>query len=75
MKDRFTFKVTYSDGSVEFWYNTVSQTIAEMSRLQKLHDNKIEIEFWVNTVSQTISELTRLQKIHNNQIEVELIEE
>ena len=45
MKDRFTFKVTYSDGSVEFWYNTVSQTIAEMSRLQKLHDNKIEIEF------------------------------
>ena len=45
MKDKFTFKVTYSDGSVEFWYNTVSQTIAEMSRLQKIHDNKIEIEF------------------------------
>jgi len=45
MKDKFTFKVTYSDGSVEFWYNTVSQTIAEMSRLQKIHDNKMEIEF------------------------------
>ena len=45
MKDKFTFKVSYPDGDVEFWYNTVSQTIAEMSRLQKLHDNKIEIEF------------------------------
>ena len=44
MKDRFTFKVTYSDGSVEFWYNTVSQTIAEMSRLQKLYNNEIEVE-------------------------------
>ena len=45
MKDKFTFKVSYPDGDVEFWYNTVSQTIAEMSRLQKIHDNKMEIEF------------------------------
>ena len=44
MKDKFTFKVTYSDGSVEFWYNTVSQTIAEMSRLQKIHNNQVEVE-------------------------------
>ena len=45
MKDKFTFKVSYPDGDVEFWYNTVSQTIAEMSRLQKIHDNKVKIEF------------------------------
>ena len=44
MKDKFTFKVSYPDGDVEFWYNTVSQTIAEMSRLQKLYDNEIEVE-------------------------------
>jgi hypothetical protein len=43
MKDKYTFKVTYPDGEIEYWYNTVSETIAEMSRLQKLHDNKVKI--------------------------------
>jgi hypothetical protein len=30
MKDKYTFKVTYPDGEIEYWYNTVSETIAEM---------------------------------------------
>jgi len=44
MKDKFTFKVSYPDGDVEFWYNTVSQTISELTRLQKIHNNQIEVE-------------------------------
>ena len=44
MKDKFTFKVSYPDGNIEFWYNTVSQTISELTRLQKIHNNQIEVE-------------------------------
>ena len=44
MKDKYTFKVTYPDGEIEFWVNTVSQTISELTRLQKIHNNQIEVE-------------------------------
>jgi len=36
--------VTYPDGDVEFWYNTVAETISELARLQKIHNNKVRIE-------------------------------
>jgi hypothetical protein len=41
---KFSWKVTYPDGDVEFWYNTVTETISELSRLQKIHNNKVRIE-------------------------------
>ena len=43
MKDKYIFKVTYPDGEIEFWVNTVSQTISELARLQKIHNNKVKI--------------------------------
>ena len=42
--DKFHFKVIYPDGEVEYWFNTVAETIAELSRLQKIHDNKVQIK-------------------------------
>jgi len=36
-------KLTYPDGDVEFW--SYDNPIQELKRLQKIHDNKIEIEF------------------------------
>ncbi len=41
---KFSWKVTYPDGDVEFWYNTVAETISELARLQKIHSNKVRIE-------------------------------
>ena len=34
----------FSDGDVEFWFNTVAETISELARLQKIHSNKVRIE-------------------------------
>jgi|TARA_R100000654_G_scaffold45852_1_gene71992 hypothetical protein len=36
-------KLKYPDGDVEFW--TCDSPISELKRLQKLHNNKIEIEY------------------------------
>ena len=44
MSDKFHFKVIYPDGEVEYWFNTVAETISELSRLQKIHDNKVQIK-------------------------------
>ena len=43
MKDKYTFKVTYPDGEIEYWYEKVSKIIYELSRLQKIHNNKVKI--------------------------------
>ena len=36
MKDKYTFKVTYPDGEIEYWYEKVSKIIYELNRLQKI---------------------------------------
>jgi len=43
MKDKYTFKVTYPDGEIEYWYEKVSKIIYELNRLQKIHNNKVKI--------------------------------
>ena len=32
---KFSWKVTYPDGDVEFWYNTVAETISELTQTTK----------------------------------------
>lgn len=41
---RHTFKVTYPDGELEYWHNSVAEVIPELKRVQKLHDDKVKID-------------------------------
>ena len=41
---RHTFKVTYPDGDMEYWHNSIAEVIPELKRVQKLHDNKVQID-------------------------------
>jgi len=41
---RHTFKVTYPDGDMEYWHNSIAEVIPELKRLQKLHNDKIQID-------------------------------
>ena len=41
---RHTFKVTYPDGDMEYWHNSIAEVIPELKRVQKLHDDKVQIE-------------------------------
>ena len=61
-------KLKYPDGDVEFW--TCDSPISELKRLQKLHNNKIEIEYievrvtkWIfmNTIKKPYNTLTITQ--------------
>ena len=46
---RHTFKVTYPDGDMEYWHNSIAEVVPELKRLQKLYDDKIKIDLvpWV----------------------------
>lgn len=41
---RHTWFVTYPDGDTEYWHNSVAEVVPELKRLQKLHDDKVQID-------------------------------
>ena len=41
---RHTWFVTYPDGDTEYWHNSIAEVIPELKRVQKLHDDKVQID-------------------------------
>ena len=41
---KHTWKITYPDGEIEFWHDSVSDVVPELARLQKIHNGGVSID-------------------------------
>jgi len=41
---KHTWKITYPDGEIEFWHDSVSDVVPELARLQKIHNGGVNID-------------------------------
>ena len=46
---KHTWKVTYPDAEQEYWHMSVADVVPELKRLQKLHNDKVQIDLvpWI----------------------------